>query len=252
MKDTKAKRCGTLRKAALSLMTGFGLAVLPLSASAGDDSDSIARMTDRELVRAAMRAVQGAAQEMEANGSEAQPLSTGPSKGRIGVRLTAAVSMSLEKDYRQALKHDAAKAGMRLAVRGLPVPDGFEGQPFFAAPKDKRVQLKGEIVRATAALHEAFGEIDVDPAFFRENGIEAAPVFVLEDDAGVIARVHGAVTTRYALEVMWSELTDAKSFVVKKAGKVRVSQAKEAVLKAGCALSAGTLAGLSFMGEACE
>lgn len=88
--------------------------------------------------------------------------------------------------------------------------------------------------------------------FFRENGIEAAPVFVLEDDAGVIARVHGAVTTRYALEVLWNELTDAKSFVVKKAGKVRVSQAKEAVLKAGCALSAGTLAGLSFMGEACE
>ena len=95
-------------------------------------------------------------------------------------------------------------------------------------------------------------EIDVDPAFFRENGIEAAPVFVLEDDAGVIARVHGAVTTRYALEVLWSELTDVKSFVAKKAGKVRVSQAKEAVLKAGCALSAGTLAGLSFMGEACE
>ena len=126
MKDTKAKRCGALRKAALGLMTGFGLAVLSLSASAGDDSDSIARMTDRELVSAAMRAVQGAAQEMAANGSEAQPLSTGPSKGRIGVRLTAAVSMSLEKDYRQALKNDAAKAGMRLAVRGLPVPDGFE------------------------------------------------------------------------------------------------------------------------------
>lgn len=227
MKDTKAKRCGALRKAALSLMTGFGLAVLPLSASAGDDSDSISRMTDRELVSTAMRAVQGAAQEMAANGFEAQPSSTGPAKGRIGVRLTAAVSMSLEKDYRQALKHDAAKAGMRLAVRGLPVPDGFERQPFFAAPKDKRVQLKGEIVRA-------------------------APVFVLEDDAGVIARVHGAVTTRYALEVLWNELTDAKSFVVKKAGKVRVSQAKEAVLKAGCALSAGTLAGLSFMGEACE
>ena len=136
-------------------------------------------------------------------------------------------------------------------MRGLPVPDGFEKRPFFAAPKDKRVQLKGEIVRAAVALHEAFGEIDVDPAFFRDNGIEAAPVFVLEDDAGV-ARVHGAVTTRYALEVLWSELTDAKSFVVKKAGKVRVSQAKEAVLKAGCALSAGTLAGLSFMGEACE
>lgn len=166
MKDTKAKRCGALRKAALGLTTGFGLAVLSLSASAGDDSDSIARMTDRELVSAAMRAVQGAAQEMAANGSEAQPLSTGPSKGRIGVRLTAAVSMSLEKDYRQALKNDAAKAGMRLAVRGLPVPDGFERQPFFAAPKDKRVQLKGEIVRAAAALHEAFGEIDVDPAFF--------------------------------------------------------------------------------------
>ena len=245
MKDTKAKRCGTLRKAALSLMTGFGLAVLSLSASAGDDSDSIPRMTDRELVSAAMRAVQGAAQEMTANGSEAQPLSTGPSKGRIGVRLTAAVSMSLEKDYRQVLRHDAAKAGMRLA-------DGFERQPVFVAPKNKRVQLKGEIVRAAAALHEAFGEIDVDPAFFRENGIEAAPVFVLEDDAGVIARVRGAVTTRYALEVLWNELTDAKSFVVKKAGKVRVSQAKEAVLKAGCALSAGTLAGLSFMGEACE
>ena len=71
MKDTKAKRCEALRKAALSLMTGFGLAVLSLSASAGDDSDPIARLTDRELVSAAMRAVQGAAQEMAANGSEA-------------------------------------------------------------------------------------------------------------------------------------------------------------------------------------
>lgn len=124
-----------LRKAALSLMAGFGLAVLSLSASAGDDSDSISRMTDRELVSAAMRAVQGAAQEMAANGSEAQPLSTGPSKGRIGLRLTAAVSMSLEKDYRQALKNDAAKAGMRLAVRGLPCPTGLKGSPSLRRRK---------------------------------------------------------------------------------------------------------------------
>ena len=134
----------------------------------------------------------------------------------------------------------------------MSVSEGFEKAAYFGAPIEDRNRQKAEIVRAAARLHEAFGAVDVDPAFFRENGIASVPVFVLEDGAGVLARVQGAVTTNYALETLYREFDDPSSAISKAAGKVRASEAQKAIHAMGCALQRDAWSEPSFMGKACD
>lgn len=201
---------------------------------------TLTQRTDQALIEQALGAV-----ENLARGGD-RP------RGVPGVRITAAVSTSLSAVYREELSHDAARAGIRLAVRGLPVSSGFEKRTYFGADAQEKVRQKSEIVQGAARLYAAFGAVEVDPGFFRTHAIERVPVFVLEDDAGVIARVHGSVSAAYALERFYEELVDAKRAVNRTIGSVRLSQARKAVVRAGCALKRGTLGDFSFMGEACE
>lgn len=209
-------------------------------AYAQTESATLAQRTDKALLAQALGAVENLAESGDR-----------PRKA-LGVRLTAAVSTSLSAVYRQELTRDAARAGIRLAVRGLPVPTGFEKRTYFGADAREKAAQKSEIVQGAARLHEAFGAVEVDPGFFRTHAIERVPVFVLEDDAGVIARVHGSVSVAYALERLYEELVDAGRPVNRTIGSVRLSEAKKAVVRAGCALRRGALGDFSFMGEACE
>lgn len=224
-------------------------AALSGKAPANEANDALLA-ADRAVVAQAVETVENEARRLAAG--EVQTPSESKGMDFVGVRLTVAVSMSLEKDYRERLRREADLARLRLAVRGLPVSEGFEKAAYFGAPAEDRNRQKAEIVRAAARLHEAFGAVDVDPAFFRENGIASVPVFVLEDGAGVLARVQGAVTTNYALETLYREFDDPSSAISKAAGKVRASEAQKAIHAMGCALQRDAWSEPSFMGKACD
>lgn len=218
--------------------------------SPANEANDALLAADRAVVAQAVETVENEARRLAAG--EVQTPSESKGMDFVGVRLTVAVSMSLEKDYRERLRREADLARLRLAVRGLPVSEGFEKAAYFGAPAEDRNRQKAEIVRAAARLHEAFGAVDVDPAFFRENGIASVPVFVLEDGAGVLARVQGAVTTNYALETLYREFDDPSSAISKAAGKVRASEAQKAIHAMGCALQRDAWFEPSFMGKACD
>lgn len=141
-------------------------AVLSGKSPANEANDALLA-ADRAVVAQAIETVENEARRLAA--SEVQTPSEFKGMDFVGVRLTVAVSMSLEKDYRERLRREADLARLRLAVRGLPVSEGFEKAAYFGAPVEDRNRQKAEIVRAAARLHEAFRAVDVDPAFFRES-----------------------------------------------------------------------------------
>lgn len=207
---------------------------------------------DAPMLEAALGLVERFSRELRLGGEPAASAPAGPAAPAGSVRLAAAVSMSLSPDYRRQLSEDARVCGMRLVVRGVPVSEGFEKQAYFAAASRERLRQKGEIVRGLAALHEAFGSVEIDPAFFRRHALKAVPVFVLEDDAGVIARVHGAVSLEYALEALYRETDEGARPVNEKIGIKRLRKARAALVRAGCALRRGRFVEQSFAGESCE
>lgn len=208
--------------------------------------ETVAARTDEVLAQKAWKAIEDRARHM----AQSENFEVAMKQGRA--RITIAVSTSLAADYRLALKEDAERAGLRLAVRGLPVSSGFEKRAYFAADDGEKKRQKSEIVRGAAFLHEAFGSVDVDPVFFRTHGIEQVPVFVLEDDAGVIARVHGAVSTAYALERLYAETSDSKRAVNRRIGDERLKKAQKEIVRAGCELKRAAPGDFSFMGRDCE
>lgn len=210
------------------------------AALAQTESPTIAQRADKALVEQAIASLERLTQK-------------GDRPRRVmGVRMTAAVSTSLSAVYREELRRDAARAGIRLAVRGLPVSEDFEKRSYFGGSTQEKARQKSEIVRGAARLHEAFGSVDIDPGFFRTHAIDRVPVFVLEDDAGVIARIHGSVSVTYALERLYEAINDSGGALSRTIGSVRLSQAKKAIVRAGCELRRGALGDFSFMGEACE
>ena len=233
------------RWAALAAVV-FVLAVPSVNAPA---QDAVTARTDEALIGRALSAVDALAGRLQAGGD------VGP--GAVpglpgGPRLSLAVSMSLSADYRRMLAADALKAGVRLAVRGLPVPEGFEKRPYFAGSDKERRTARAQITAGAALLHEAFGSVEVDPVFFRRHGIEDVPMLVLEDEAGVIARVHGAVTLSWALEAMADRLAEAEGRQAPGVNDKRLEAARGVVIRTGCRLMARTFAADAFAGVSCE
>lgn len=98
-------------------------AVLSGKSPANEANDALLA-ADRAVVAQAVETVENEARRLAAG--EVQTPSESKGMDFVGVRLTVAVSMSLEKDYRERLRREADLASLRLAVRGLPVSEGFE------------------------------------------------------------------------------------------------------------------------------
>ena len=125
-------------------------AALSGKAPANEANDALLA-ADRAVVAQAVETVENEARRLAAG--EVQTPSEFKGMDFVGVRLTVAVSMSLEKDYRERLRREADLARLRLAVRGLPVSEGFEKAAYFGAPAEDRNRQKAEIVRSAARLH---------------------------------------------------------------------------------------------------
>lgn len=86
--------------------------------SPANEANDALLAADRAVVAQAIKTVENEARRLAA--SEVQTPSEFKGMDFVGVRLTVAVSMSLEKDYRERLRREADLARLRLAVRGLP------------------------------------------------------------------------------------------------------------------------------------
>lgn len=208
---------------------------------------------DRALVQEVLRAVESCAARVQKSPDAMPPLAAIDQESDR-VRLTAAVSFSLSEGYREELKRDADKIGMRFMLRGLPVPKGMEKRPYFTGSDSERTRQRKAIHQGVEKVAQAFGGASIDPAFFRANDITSVPVFVLEDDAGTVLKVRGAVTVGYALERFYTTLSTIKerSLPHRLISDARRKAALQAVVRMGCDLKRGSLNDEHFMGEACE
>lgn len=208
---------------------------------------------DRALVQEVLRAVESCAARVQKSPDAMPPLAA-IDQVSDRVRLTAAVSFSLSEGYREELKRDADKIGMRFVLRGVPVPEGMEKRPYFTGSDSEKVRQRTAIHLGVEKVAQAFGGASIDPAFFRANDITSVPVFVLEDDAGTVLKVRGAVTVGYALERFYTTLSTIKerSLPHRLISDARRKAALKAVVRMGCDLKRGSLNDEHFMGEACE
>lgn len=208
---------------------------------------------DRALVQEVLRAVESCAARVQKSPDAMPPLAAIDQESDR-VSLTAAVSFSLSEGYREELKRDADKIGMRFVLRGVPVPEGMEKRPYFTGSDSEKVRQRTAIHLGVEKVAQAFGGASIDPAFFRANDITSVPVFVLEDDAGTVLKVRGAVTVGYALERFYTTLSTIKerSLPHRLISDARRKAALQAVVRMGCDLKRGSLNDEHFMGEACE
>lgn len=220
---------------------------MPASASSATGA------ADRALVEEALRAVESCAARVQKSPDAMSPMAAIDRKSDR-VRLTAAVSFSLSEGYREELKRDADKIGMRFVLRGLPVPEGMEKRPYFTGNEAEKARQRTAIHRGVEKVAQVFGGASIDPAFFRANNITSVPVFVLEDDTGTLLKVRGAVTVGYALERFYTTLSTIKerSLPHRLIADERRNAALKAVVKMGCDLKRGSLNDEHFMGEICE
>ena len=137
--------------------------------SPANEANDALLAADRAVVAQAIETVEKEARRLSAG--EVQTPFEFKGMDFVGVRLTVAVSMSLEKDYRERLRREADLARLRLAVRGLPVSEGFEKAAYFGAPVEDRNRQKAEIVRSAARLHEAFGQWTLIPRFSEKTAL---------------------------------------------------------------------------------
>ena len=207
----------------------------------------------RTLVEQALRAVESSAARVQESPNAMQPQGA-TDRESDHVRLIAAVSFSLSEGYREELKRDADKIGMRFVLRGLPVPEGMEKRPYFTGNEAEKARQRSAIRQGVEKVAQAFGGASIDPAFFQANDITSVPVFVLEDDTGTLLKVRGAVTVGYALERFYTTLSTIKerSLPHRLIADERRRAALEAVVRMGCDLKRGSLNDEHFMGEACE
>lgn len=214
---------------------------------------SASEAADRALVEEALRAVESCAARVQERSNAMQPQGAFDRESDR-VRLIAAVSFSLSEGYREELKRDADKIGMRFVLRGLPVPEGMEKRPYFTGSEAEKARQRSAIHLGVEKVAQAFGGASIDPAFFRANDITSVPVFVLEDDAGTLLKVRGAVTVGYALERFYTTLSTIKerSLPHRLISDERRKAALEAVVRMGCDLKRGSLNDEHFMGEVCE
>ena len=214
---------------------------------------SASALADRALVEEALRAVESCAARVQQSPDAMSPLAA-IEHGSNRVRLIAAVSFSLSEGYREELKRDADKIGMRFVLRGLPVPQGMEKRPYFTGSEAEKARQRSAIRQGVEKVAQAFGGASIDPAFFQANDITSVPVFVLEDDTGTLLKVRGAVTVGYALERFYTTLSTIKerSLPHRLIANERRKAALKAVVKMGCDLKRGSLNDEHFMGEACE
>ena len=119
-------------------------AVLSGKSPANEANDALLA-ADRAVVAQAVETVENEARRLAAG--EVQTPSEFKGMDFVGVRLTVAVSMSLEKDYRERLRREADLARLRVAVRGLPVADGFEKAAYFGATAEDAL-LRGCMKRS--------------------------------------------------------------------------------------------------------
>lgn len=207
----------------------------------------------RALVEQALRAVESSAARVQESPNAMQPQGAFDRESDR-VRLTAAVSFSLSEGYREELKRDADKIGMHFVLRGLPVPEGMEKRPYFTASESEKSRQRSAIHQGVEKVAQTFGGASIDPAFFRANDITSVPVFVLEDDAGTLLKVRGAVTVGYALERFYTTLSTIKerSLPHRLISEERRKAALQTVVRMGCELKRGSLNDEHFMGEVCE
>lgn len=208
---------------------------------------------DRVLVEEALKAVESsAARVQQSPNGMLTNAAIDPESDRV--RLIAAVSFSLSEGYREELKRDADKIGMRFVLRGLPVPQGMEKRPYFTGSEAEKARQRSAIHQGVEKVAQAFGGASIDPAFFRVNDITSVPVFVLEDDAGTLLKVRGAVTVGYALERFYTTLSTIKerSLPHRLISEERRKAALQTVVRMGCELKRGSLNDEHFMGEVCE
>lgn len=210
-------------------------------------------VADRALVQEVLRAVEVSAARVQKSPDAMPPLAA-IDRASDRVRLTAAVSFSLSEGYREELKRDADKIGMHFVLRGLPVPEGMEKRPYFTASESEKSRQRSAIHQGVEKVAQTFGGASIDPAFFRANDITSVPVFVLEDDAGTVLKVRGAVTVGYVLERFYTTLSTIKerSLPHRLISDARRKAALQAVVRMGCDLKRGSLNDEHFMGEACE
>lgn len=208
---------------------------------------------DRALVQEVLRAVESSAARVQESPNAMQPQGAFDRESDR-VRLTAAVSFSLSEGYREELKRDADKIGMHFVLRGLPVPEGMEKRPYFTASESEKSRQRSAIHQGVEKVAQTFGGASIDPAFFRANDITSVPVFVLEDDAGTLLKVRGAVTVGYALERFYTTLSTIKerSLPHRLISEERRKAALQTVVRMGCELKRGSLNDEHFMGEVCE
>ena len=151
-------------------------AVLSGKSPANEANDALLA-ADRAVVAQAIETVENEARRLAA--SEVQTPSEFKGMDFVGVRLTVAVSMSLEKDYRERLRREADLARLRLAVRGLPVSEGFEKARISGLRLKTGIGKKPRLFALLLVCMKRSGQRTLIPRFSEKTALLRAVSFFI-------------------------------------------------------------------------